>query len=151
MQTVKATELNRDELIILLRSNNLPWEDLPTSLNDFYAMVDEGKIVGLIGMERYAHYGLLRSMVVHPDYRNRLIAYKLVQALEQSAVKSGITAMYLLTETAEQYFSKRNYQVITRSEVPQALFQSSEFSHVCPVSATVMKKDLENQFITSVP
>ena len=151
MQTVNASEKCQNEIIDLLRSNNLPWEDLPASLNDFYAMVDEGKIVGLIGMERYAHYGLLRSMVVHPDYRNRLIADKLVQALEQTAVKSGITAMYLLTETAEQYFSKRNYQVITRSEVPQALFQSSEFSHVCPVSATVMKKDLENQFITSVP
>ena len=151
MQTVNASEKCQNEIIDLLRSNNLPWEDLPASLNDFYAMVDEGKIVGLIGMERYAHYGLLRSMVVHPDYRNRLIADKLVQALEQKAAISGITAMYLLTETAEQYFSKRNYQVITRSEVPQALFQSSEFSHVCPVSATVMKKDLENQFITSVP
>ncbi len=151
MQTVKAPEECRNEIIHLLQSNNLPWEDLPSSLNDFYAVIDEGKIVGLIGMERYAHYGLLRSMVVHAGYRNRLIAENLVQLLEQSAAISGIRAMYLLTETAEKYFSKRNYKVIARSEVPQPLFQSSEFSHVCPVSATVMKKDLENQIVSAVP
>lgn len=67
----------------------------------------------------------------------------LLQLLEQTATNSGVTTMYLLTETAEKYFNKKNYQVITRNEVPQALFQSSEFSHVCPVSATVMKKDLK--------
>lgn len=151
MQIVKATERSRNEIINLLRTNELPAEDLPGTLNDFYAAVEEGKIVGLIGMERYSDFGLLRSMVVHPDYRNKQIAEKLVQLLEQSASGSGITTIYLLTETAERYFSKKNYRVITRDEVPQALFQSSEFSHVCPASATVMKKDLKQQFrITSI-
>ncbi len=143
MQIVKATEQSRNEIINLLKTNNLPVEDLPDTLKDFYAAVDDEKIVGLIGMEQYSHFGLLRSMVVHPIYRNRQIAEMLLQLLEQTATNSGVTTMYLLTETAENYFSKRKYQVITRDEVPQALFQSSEFSHVCPVSATVMKKDLK--------
>jgi amino-acid N-acetyltransferase len=150
MQIVKATEQSRDEIKSLLQSQNLPAEDLPNVLADFFAAVDGGELIGLIGMERYGHYGLLRSMVVHPDYRNKQIAEKLVQLLEQTASGSGITTMYLLTETAENYFVKKNYQVITREEVPQALFQSSEFSHVCPVSATVMRKDLEKQFTTAV-
>lgn len=150
MQIVKATEQHRKEIIDLLRTNHLPAEDLPDALNDFYAAVDEGKVVGLIGMERYSPFGLLRSMVVHPDHRNQHIAGKLVQLLEQKAGSAGIATIYLLTETAENYFSKRSYQVITRDEVPPALFQSSEFSHVCPVSATVMKKDLEKQSTTAV-
>ena len=146
MQIVKATGQSRDEMINLLQSNNLPTEDLPSSLDEFYAAIDEGRVVGLIGMERYTHYGLLRSMVVHPTYRNRHIAEKLVQLLEQTAHASGITAMYLLTETAPQYFERKGYQKIAREEVPEALQASSEFSHVCPVSAIVMKKMISQEW-----
>jgi amino-acid N-acetyltransferase len=150
MRIIKATEQSRNEMINLLKSNNLPAGDLPEKLDEFYTAMDGQRIVGLIGMERYSHYGLLRSMVVHPDYRNKQIAKKLVQLLEQKAASSGIITMYLLTETAEKYFSRNNYQLITRKEVPEPLFRSSEFSHVCPVSATVMKKELQNQFTTVV-
>jgi amino-acid N-acetyltransferase len=150
MRIIKATEQSRNEMINLLKSNNLPAEDLPKELDEFYTAMDGQRIVGLIGMERYSHYGLLRSMVVHPDYRNKQIAKKLVQLLEQKAASSGIITMYLLTETAEKYFSRNNYQLITRKEVPEPLFRSSEFSHVCPVSATVMKKELQSQFTTVV-
>jgi amino-acid N-acetyltransferase len=150
MRIIKATEQSRNEIINLLKSNNLPAGDLPEKLDEFYTAMDGQRIVGLIGMERYSHYGLLRSMVVHPDYRNKQIAKKLVQLLEQKAASSGIITMYLLTETAEKYFSRNNYQLITRKEVPEPLFRSSEFSHVCPVSATVMKKELQSQFTTVV-
>lgn len=150
MRIIKATEQSRNEMINLLKSNNLPAEDLPKELDEFYTAMDGQRIVGLIGMERYSHYGLLRSMVVHPEYRNKQIAKKLVQLLEQKAASSGIITMYLLTETAEKYFSRNNYQLITRKEVPEPLFRSSEFSHVCPVSATVMKKELQSQFTTVV-
>jgi len=150
MRIIKATEQSRNEIINLLKSNNLPAGDLPEVLNEFYTALDGQRIVGLIGMERYSHYGLLRSMVVHPEYRNKQIAKKLVQLLEQKAASSGIITMYLLTETAEKYFSRNNYQMITRKEVPEALFRSSKFSHVCPVSATVMKKELQRQFTTVV-
>ena len=54
-------------------------------LTDFYTVIDEGKVIGLIGMERYGRYGLLRSMVVHPDYRNKRIAAILVNMLEEQA------------------------------------------------------------------
>ena len=145
MQIVKATEQSRDEIKSLLQSQNLPTEDLPNVLADFYAAVDAGELIGLIGMERYDHYGLLRSMVVHPDHRNKGIAETLVTQLEQEAKSSGITEMYLLTETADKYFSKKGYSTIARDAVPAELKGSSEFSHVCPVSAIVMKKQLAKQ------
>jgi amino-acid N-acetyltransferase len=68
--------------------------------------------------------------------------------LEEQASSTGITTMYLLTETADKYFSKKGYSTITRGEVPDELKGSSEFSHVCPVSAVVMKKELVVQPIT---
>jgi amino-acid N-acetyltransferase len=91
-------------------------------------------------MERYGHYGLLRSMVVHPGYRNKHIAAKLVSILEQTAASSGITSIFLLTETAADYFERKGYHTITRDEVPGDLMGSTEFSHVCPQTAIVMKK-----------
>jgi amino-acid N-acetyltransferase len=142
MQVTNATAQNRNEIISLLQANKLPTEDLPVSLIDFYIATDEGKVIGLIGMERYGHYGLLRSMVVHPDYRNRQIAEALVKKLEEQAIASGINDMYLLTETADKYFSRKGYHTISRDEVPIEVNASSEFSYVCPASATVMKKPL---------
>ena len=142
MQTVKATGQSRNEVINLLKSQNLPSEDLPDVLTDFYAAVNAEKLIGLIGMERYGNFGLLRSMVVHPDYRNKGVAETLVIHLEKEAKATGITDMYLLTETADKYFTRKGYSTITRESVPDELKQSSEFSHVCPASAVVMKKKL---------
>jgi amino-acid N-acetyltransferase len=93
-------------------------------------------------MELYGESALLRSMVVHPAYRNRHIAGDLVKLLEQKAISQGITAIYLLTETAENYFTKKGYEKISRKVVPAELLASTEFSHVCPASATVMRKQL---------
>lgn len=145
MQTVKATEQNRPEIISLLQSQNLPSEDLPAVLNDFYVVVDEQQLVGLIGMERYGGSGLLRSMVVHPDHRNKGIAESLVMQLEEDAKATGVTDMYLLTETADKYFARKGYSTIARESVPAELKQSSEFTHVCPASAVTMRKKLADQ------
>jgi amino-acid N-acetyltransferase len=81
-------------------------------------------------------------MVVNKEYRDRNIASQLVERLEEYAVAVGIDVMYLLTETAPQYFERKSYQRITRDQVPKELQASSEFSHVCPDSAIVMKKAL---------
>lgn len=142
MTIVKATAEKRSAIISLLQSQSLPADDLPPALPDFYVAEDGDLVVGLIGMERYGNHGLLRSMVVAPDYRNRQIAEKLVQVLEEEARSYGIFSIYLLTETAEKYFDRKGYTKISRTNVPAEVMLSSEFSHVCPVSATVMKKDL---------
>jgi amino-acid N-acetyltransferase len=132
----------RKEIEDLLQSQKLPAKDLPIELDDFYVAINEQKIVGLIGMERYGQYGLLRSMVVHPGFRNRQIAATLVSLLEDQAASSGISVIYLLTETASDYFGKKGFSTVDRKDVPDALKLSSEFSHVCPVSAYVMKKKI---------
>ncbi|MDQ3276744.1 MAG: arsenic resistance N-acetyltransferase ArsN2 [Bacteroidota bacterium] len=141
MNIREASIEQRAAIIALLQSQGLPTRDLPLSLQDFYVAQEEEKLVGLIGMERYGQFGLLRSMVVHPDYRNRHIAERLVQMLEEKGAASGLLAMYLLTETAENYFTRKGYTKVDRDAVPASVKASSEFSHVCPVSATVMKKE----------
>jgi amino-acid N-acetyltransferase len=139
---IKASDNHRPLVIALLQAEKLPVEDLPASLDNFFVAQYNEKIIGAIGLELFGNYGLLRSMVVSKEHRNNNIASGLVEQLESYGRSLGITTMYLLTETAPGYFEKKGYIRTNREMVPAALKASSEFSHVCPVSAVVMKKDL---------
>jgi len=127
-------------MVALLQSENLPVEDLPATLNNFFVALDHDNVVGAVGLKNYNNCGLLRSLVVNKEYRNEKIAQKLVKQLEEKAKASRIDCIYLLTETAPDYFAKKGYEGIGRDEVPASIKQSSEFSHVCPQSAIVMQK-----------
>jgi arsenate reductase (thioredoxin) len=126
----------------LLSSEKLPVDDIDTSLKNFFLAVDGNEIAGVIGLEVYSEYGLLRSMITSPSYRNKGIGGKLVQQLFQYAQSLKLKKIYLLTETAEKYFANKGFTVVQRDNVPEAVKQSQEFSHVCPATATVMKKEI---------
>ena len=141
--TITAAESkNKEAIIALLQSENLPVEDLPVNLQHFFIASDNGVVIGAIGLEIYEREGLLRSLVVHPGYRKMKIAEELVNEIERLGSAIGIEHIYLLTLTAQGYFTGKGYQLIERKDAPQLLQQSSEFSHACPASATLMKKNL---------
>ena len=142
MKIAKAKEYQRQSIISLLQAGKLPVEDLPPLLDNFFVALEENNIIGAIGLEQYDNCGLLRSMVVNKEFRNKNIASTLIQELEQKAIALGIDYMYLFTETAPQYFERKGYEKISRDSVPKSLHASSEFSSVCRVSAIVMKKSL---------
>ena len=132
----------REAIVTLLLSEKLPGEDLPADLTNFFVASDNGNIIGAIGLEIYGTDGLLRSLVIKPEYRNKRIAERLVGELEKLGGMLGLENIYLLTETAQRYFTAKGYQVIERKYAPALLQLSSEFSHACPASATLMKKSL---------
>jgi amino-acid N-acetyltransferase len=142
IEILKASDSQRALVIALLQTEKLPVEDLPSSLDNFYVALKDNTVIGAIGLEQYGNYALLRSMVVSREHRNKNIASNLVDELENYSKHLGIIAMYLLTETAPIYFEKKGYQRIKREDVPAEVRGSSEFSHVCPASAVVMKKEL---------
>ena len=131
---------DRQSIIALLQLENLPVEDLPADLNNFFIALDEDTVAGVVGLEKYGNCGLLRSLVVDKGYRSEKIGGKLVNQSEETAKALGVTAMYLFTETASDYFAKKGYVTIKREELPADVRKSSEFSHVCPESAIVMQK-----------
>ena len=139
---IRSAQPNRAEVIILLRQAALPNEDLPVSLVNFVAAMSNGELIGVAGIETYGNNGLLRSVVVKPEYRNKGIAGQLIAAIEEMALAKGIDQLVLLTETAAAYFESRGFKRINRDEAPETIKTSSEFSHVCPVSAIVLAKPL---------
>jgi amino-acid N-acetyltransferase len=131
----------RQPIVTLLQSEKLPAEDLPSDLDNFFIALDyNNNVVGAVGLEKYNNCGLLRSLVVNKDYRNKNIAGRLIIQIEEKAKDLGVDCIYLLTETAPAYFAKKGYEKIKREEVPADLQGSSEFTHVCPQAAIVMRK-----------
>jgi len=138
-----ANAAERSAVTNLLASLKLPVEDLPSVLDNFVVATGNDAIIGVAGLELYGDYGLLRSVAVDEAWRNKNIAAALVSAIEDTARQKGLKAIILLTETADAYFAKKGYSKINRDDVPVAVKASSEFSHVCPVSAAVMQKQLQ--------
>ena len=137
---IEQVKDQREGIVAILSAEKLPVDDLPEKLDNFLVAVENATVVGVVGLEVYGDYGLLRSLAVPSEYRKRGIAGQLIDQLEILAVQKGITDMFLLTETAPEYFIRKGFQKIMRNEVPDEVKQSSEFSHVCPVSAVVMRK-----------
>lgn len=138
----QAANAQRAAIIRLLRSAKLPVSDLPDTLEHFFTATVDDVVAGAIGVEFYGSYALLRSMIVDESYRNHGIAAKLIQQLENYIASKGIKTVYLLTETAQDYFARKGFVVVNRADVPAVLQGSSEFKHTCPASAIAMKKEL---------
>lgn len=141
MQIVPASKY-KNRVITLLQSLHLPTEDLTGNLENFFVALGANEIIGTVGLEIYGEYGLLRSLAVDPQLQGKGIGHSLVSYIEQYAQNKGLKELYLLTETAKDYFEKKTYQLIARDKAAEAIKQSAEFSHVCPQSAVLMKKTI---------
>ena len=139
---IKTAINYRESIKALLIAEHLPVTDLPATLENFVVALQNNEVAGVAGLEVYGDSGLLRSVAVKPGYRGQGLAAKLILQVEALALSKRLSSVYLLTETAASYFERKGYKQITRAVVPAELQHSSEFSHVCPQSAIVMKKNL---------
>ncbi len=135
-----ATPADYQAVLGLLRTASLPTAGVPPGLPDFLVADNRERIVGAIGLERYGDAGLLRSAVVDPSARGAGIGHALVRRLLDRAREGGVHEVYLLTTTAEHYFPRFGFVVITRDSVPAAVQASAEFRDACPASAVAMRK-----------
>lgn len=62
---------------------------------------------------------------------------------EQFAASQNIRSIYLLTTTAESFFSRLGYKRIDRSAAPASIAATREFSQLCPASSSFMYKSLQ--------
>jgi amino-acid N-acetyltransferase len=136
----------RDETRIkqLLVLCQLPHEDItPEHLRHFMVLKEKGEVIGVVGMEDFGRFGLLRSLAVDPRWRRRGLASHLTEQAEGYAASLKIEALYLLTMTAEGFFAKRGYEKVERTSVPLPVQETAEFKGLCPVTAVCMFKYLK--------
>jgi len=143
---IKTAQPEDQQLIKdLLKTCHLPWEDItPEHLPHFFVLQEDGKLIGTIGMEICGGYGLVRSLAVSEAHRGRGIGVRLTRIIEDYARSIPLQALFLLTMTAEPFFSKQGYEVINRDKAPRDIQATGEFKSICPSSATCMMIRIKN-------
>lgn len=133
----------RATAVALLQAQGLPFSDITDEhLEHFFFMGSDGAPTGLVGIEIYGIDALLRSLVVAENARTQGIGSALVQHAEDYATSRQVSAMYLLTTTAESFFQRRGYQRVDRTQAPPAIQFTPEFASLCPASSAFMMKRL---------
>ena len=144
MEIRPATPGDRGAVKALLEAAGLPSADLDERLiRRFLVGEREGRVVGTVAYEPAgANNGLLRSLVVAPDWQGRGVGERLVAEIEAVARSQGVRTLYLLTETAEGFFDRLGYIATDRQQAPAEVRATSEFTELCPAGAACMRKDL---------
>ena len=140
-----ASAEDREQIKQLLAASDLLYEDIrPYELQHFLIVKDENApaLAGVVGLELKDDVALLRSLAVDKAYRGQGLAVQLIQKIEEYARSQKVATLYLLTLTAEAFFTKRKYQIADRQSAPAALQETTEFKGLCPETAVCMKKHL---------
>lgn len=134
---LRAADLT--QLENLLRRNNLPTEDCAQQALNFCGIFDDDVLIAAGGLEPAANDALLRSVVVHEQYRSRGLARSIIEYLVRLAESEGRETVYLLTETAGAYFENLGFKRIDRIEVPAAIANTRQFTSLCPDTASCLR------------
>lgn len=125
----------------LLEGSGLLASDLePSDMQHFVGLRQADQLVAVGGIEVYERSGLLRSIAVSQMSRGKRLGEAVVAMLERLASDAGVRELYLLTESATDFFAKHQYEVTLRDEVPNDIRDTAQFAELCPEFAVCMKK-----------
>jgi amino-acid N-acetyltransferase len=125
----------------LLGRTELTEQDVAQGWGHYFVVrEDDGRVVGVAGLEIHGEDGLLRSVAVDADYRGQGLATSLVEAALERAKRVNLRTVYLLTTTAREYFARRGFADCPRETAPAGIRESWEFRTGCPSTAAFMKR-----------
>lgn len=123
-------------ILSLLSDVDLPGEGVKDHISNFLMLKgnDEDPNLtpwGCAGLEIYGDSALLRSIAISPEYQGKGLGTVLTEAIIEDARERGITTLFLLTETAQDFFSRFGFRVVERGLVPADVKTSIEFTKLC--------------------
>lgn len=140
VEPLERTEV--PQILALLEEADLPVAGVEDHVESFLVAREDHGLLGCVGLEIYGDVGLLRSLVVRPITRGGGVGKLLIEALFETARERKLTALYLLTTSAAEYFPRFGFDVIAREDADSRLFASEEFRGACPESAVCMLRRL---------
>lgn len=126
----------------ILQKEKLPYQDVNAENIEFYMAFSDADFVGIVGLEKFSDVALLRSMVVFDKFRNKGYGSKIVNQILEEATAKGIRETFILTTTAKDFFQHLGFEIIEREDVPNDIKSTTEFTSLCPASATCMHINL---------
>jgi amino-acid N-acetyltransferase len=125
----------------LLGRSELTEQDVAERWGHYFVVrEDDGRVVGVAGLEIHGEDGLLRSVAVDTEYRGQGLAASLVEEAMTRAKRLRLRSVYLLTTTARDYFARRGFADSPREQAPEPIRQSWEYRVGCPSTAALMKR-----------
>ncbi len=138
-----STPRDREKIRELLIETKLPVESVESGVTRFYVAESGGGIVGIAGFEFYGGDALLRSVAIEPGLQRHGLGSEIVDHMLEEARLKKARRVILLTETAEDFFLKKGFDVVDRSKLGnEEIKKSSEFEYACPKSAVCMSLEL---------
>ena len=147
MQIREAHPMNFPAVLQLLKTVDLPTEGVKEHFLSFLVGLEahadspeEVQVIACVGLEVYAPSALLRSLAIHPSHQGKGLGKKMVEAASTWAKNHDIRQLFLLTESAVDFFHKLGFIDINRDQVPHDVQQSIEFTKLCPTAPCLTKK-----------
>ncbi|MHA1924431.1 MAG: arsenic resistance N-acetyltransferase ArsN2 [Candidatus Thorarchaeota archaeon] len=143
----KVERTNPSELssiLSLLNDVDLPGEGVKDYISNFLTLKSKDDLDlttwGCVGLEIYGSSALLRSMAIAPEYQGKGLGTVLTEAIIEDARKKGISTLFLLTDTAEDFFRRFGFRIVERELIPEDVKTSIEFTKLCLEAPAMMLK-----------
>lgn len=135
-----AREQDTDAITHLLGISGLPSAGLDRA--GLLLVADAGAVIASVGVELYGDDALLRSVAVAPGFRDWGVGKSMVQAILERLPGLGVKRVYLLTESADEWFLRQGFVTVGREPVPDGVRSSGQFTSCCPASAHCLRYDV---------
>ncbi|MBA4548124.1 hypothetical protein H1R82_01455 [Thermoactinomyces intermedius] len=86
---------------------------------------DVSQMVGIVGMEVYPPYGLIRSFVLERAPWNSKVGVHMIQVILSYAEQMGLSRIYLLAGQSTHFFSRLGFVKTGEEHLPEELHQSA--------------------------
>ena len=126
----------------LLQRTGLPLDGANQAFAHGVVARDGARVAGAAAVEVFGTAGLLRSVAVDEEDRGSGLGRDLVAAAEDVARREGVSDLYLLTETAVEWFPRLGYEPVDREVARQAVGGSIEFTLSCATTGVAMRRIL---------
>lgn len=109
----------------------LPVDDLDLEGRRFFRFIADGRTVGYGGFEPHGDHALIRSVVVLPEARGAGYGRAIADLLAAEAARTGAREAFLLTTSAEAFFSHLGFATIPRAEAPAEILATPQAASMC--------------------
>jgi UDP-N-acetylmuramate: L-alanyl-gamma-D-glutamyl-meso-diaminopimelate ligase len=109
----------------------------------FFVLRNEDGVVGCVALEVLGDDAILRALAVDPRFRGAGYGWMLADTAVNQARGRGVRRIYLLTETASDFFAaKFGFRVVDRSTLSRQVAASEVFSRPAAAHQIAMRLDL---------
>ena len=145
LNSKSANESDKAHIASLLKADKLCFNDINNDGVSLF-VVDKGdEPIGYFGFEIFNEDALFRSLLVQPEHRGKGYGEQIWQLALSEMQQQGVKNIYLLTNTAADFFGKHAFTVFDRASVPDQIARTSEFAEFCPDDSICMHYKVKTQ------